>query len=220
MIFINFKTYEEGTGSNALSLAKIIDEVSTKTHEKIIPVVQASDVKEIVEITKLEVWVQAIDPIDPGAHTGGVLPEAVSEDGAGGTFLNHSEKKLESYEMLSKSVNQAHGAGLKTLVFAKDIEELKKVVGLKPTFVSYEPPELVGSTETSVAKAKPQIIEEAAKVAKSARLPLIVGAGIKSAEDVRVSLKLGAMGVAVASDVVKAQNPKEELTDLINGFEG
>lgn len=220
MIFINFKTYEEGTGANAASLAKTIEEVSRETREKIIPVVQASDVKEIVETSKLEVWVQAIDPIDPGAHTGGVLPEAVVENGAVGTFLNHSEKKIEDYAILSKSVNQAREAGLKTLVFAKDIEELKKVVGLKPTLVSYEPPELVGGKETSVAKAKPQIIKDAAKVAKSARLPLIVGAGIKSAEDVRVSLKLGAMGIAVSSDIVKAADPKSELMDLIRGFEG
>ena len=162
-----------------------------------------SEVKEIVEMTKLEVWVQSIDPIDPGAHTGAILPEAVKEDGATGTFLNHSEKKLDDYNLLSKSINQASRAGLKTLVFAGDINELRKVVGLKPTLVAYEPPELVGSRDKSVA-----------------RLPLIVGAGIKSAEDVRVSLRLGAMGVAVASDVVKADDPEKELLDLVKGLEG
>jgi triosephosphate isomerase len=220
MIFINFKTYKKGTGANAAQLAKIIENVSNQTHVKIILAVQALDVKEIVEMTKLEVWVQSIDPVDPGAHTGAILPEAVKEDGAIGTFLNHSEKKLDDYNLLSKSINQASRAGLKTLVFAGGINELRKVVGLKPTFVAYEPPELVGSRDKSVAAEKPEVIKEAAKIAKSARLPLIVGAGIKSAEDVRVSLRLGAMGVAVASDVVKADDPEKELLDLVKGLEG
>ena len=57
-------------------------------------------------------------------------------------------------------------------------------------------------------------------IAKSARLPLIVGAGIKSAEDVRISINMGGAGIAVASDVVKANNPEKELLDLIKGFEG
>ena len=100
MIFINFKTYEQGTGANAVKLAKIIEEASFETHVKIIPAVQASDIKEITNTTKLEVWVQKIDPVDPGAHTGAILPEAVVEDGATGTFLNHSENKIESYRKI------------------------------------------------------------------------------------------------------------------------
>jgi len=220
MIFINFKTYEGGTGERAVELAKNLSEVSTETHVKIVPVVQPSDVRELVDSMKLEVWVQKIDPVDPGAHTGSILPEAVVEDGAAGTFLNHSENKIESYNKLSESVNQAHDAGLKTLIFAGSIDELKKVAGLKPTYISFEPPELVGSKDTSVAEAKPELIEKAAEIARSARLPLIVGAGIKSAEDVRVSMKLGAAGVAVASGVVKSEDPKKSLLELAKGFEG
>ena len=220
VIFINFKTYEKGTGEEAISLVKILEGVSDETHAKIIPVVQATDIKEIVELTKLEVWAQNIDPVEEGAHTGAILAEAVKEDGARGTFLNHSEKKLGSYTLLSKAINRARDAGLKILVFAATLKELKEIVGLKPDFVSYEPPELVGSKDTSVAKEEPGVIKNAVKIAKSARLPLIVGAGIKSAEDVRISMNLGAAGIAVASDVVKAENPKKELLDLIKGFEG
>lgn len=220
MIFINFKTYEEATGANAINLASTLDSVSSSSHVKIIPVVQATDIKEVVESTKLEVWTQKVDAVEPGAHTGAILPEAVVEDGAVGTFLNHSENRIEGYELLSKTINRATQAGLKTLVFAKDIEELKKVVGMKPTLVSYEPPELVGSLETSVAKAEPEIIKKASEISKAARLPLIVGAGIKSAEDIRVSLKLGAAGVAIASGIVKAPDPKAKLLELIKGFEG
>jgi triosephosphate isomerase len=47
-----------------------------------------------------------------------------------------------------------------------------------------------------------------------------VGAGIKEAEDVRVSLKLGSVGIAVASGIVKAENPKEKVMELARAFAG
>ena len=78
--------------------------------------------------------------------------------------------------------------------------------------MAYEPPELVGSTTTSVAQAKPEIISQAAEVAKSFGLPLIIGAGIHSQEDIRKGLGLGAVGFAVATNVVKAQDPRSRLS--------
>ena len=132
--------------------------------------------------------------------------------------MNHSEAKLGSFEALKNSVKRADEVGLKTLVFAGNIEELKKILRLKPTFASYEPPELVGSKTTSVAKAKPEIISKAVKLAKNKGIPLVVGAGIKSAQDVRKSIELGCTGVAVASDVVSSTDPEKELLDLVRGL--
>jgi triosephosphate isomerase len=218
MIFINFKTYEKGSGEEAIKLARLLEEVAKETQIKIIPVVQPSDIKEIVQSTKLEVWTQTIDPVEYGAHTGSVLPESVAEDGASGTFLNHSELKFEDYEKLKAAVKRAKEVDLKTLIFADDTEELEKVTVLYPDYVSYEPPELVGSQTTSVATAHPEVIKKAAEISKAKGLPLIAGAGIHSREDVKKSLELGAVGVAVASGVVKADNPKEKLLDLTEGF--
>jgi triosephosphate isomerase len=220
VIFINFKTYEKGTGSSAMELVKQLEEVAVDAQVKTIPVVQAADIKEVVGITKLEVWTQKIDPVDYGAHTGAVLPEAVVEDGASGTFLNHSECKFEDYQSLEKAIKRCDELDLKTLVFAANIDDLEKVLKFKPTFVSYEPPELVGSETTSVAKENPEIIIQAVARSRAYGIPLIVGAGIKSKEDVRKSLELGAVGVAVASDIVKSDNPVNEYTNLIEGFRG
>lgn len=217
MIFINLKTYKEGTGENALTLVKILEDVADETQIKIIPVVQASDLKEISQSTKLEVWVQKVDFYEFGAHTGAIIPEAVLEDGCVGTFLNHSESKI-SLTDLEKTVKRCAEVGLKTLVFAANLEELNNVLSLKPTFVSFEPPELVGSKSTSVAREKPEIIADAVEASKKAGIPLIVGAGIKSSEDVKTSIKLGAAGVAVASDIVLASDPKKELFELVEGF--
>ncbi len=217
MIFVNYKTYKEGTGQAAVALTKILEEVAHEAQIKIIPVVQATDIKEVIAATTLEVWTQKIDPYEPGAHTGSVLAEAVMEDGAIGTFLNHSESKFTNFEDLAKASDRAKAVGLKTLIFAADTKELKDIASLTPTYLSYEPPELVGSTTDSVA-SRPEVIKEASEIAKMAAIPLIVGAGVKSAQDVRKCLEQGAVGIAVASSILKAEDPKKEIMDLIEGF--
>jgi triosephosphate isomerase (TIM) len=219
MLFVNFKTYKESSGERAVVLAKILEDASKGMSAKVVVVVQASDVREVVQSTKLEVWTQHVDSVEYGAHTGAIIPEAVREDGATGTFLNHSEDRFSSFEELEKAHTRAKEVGLRTLIFAKDLEELKQVIKLLPDYVSYEPPELVGSATTSVSQEKPEVIAEAVKISKEAGIPLIVGAGIKSEEDVRVSLSLGASGFAVASGIVKSMDPENELQKLIRGYE-
>jgi len=218
MIFLNFKTYESGTGDIAIAMSKIVEEVSLSTGTKIIPVVQVADIREVVSSVSIEVWSQKIDPVTFGAHTGSVLPESVLEDGARGTFLNHSENRFSDFETLTKAHDRAKEVGLKTLIFAKDIEELVKVASLKPDHISYEPPALIGSKDKSVATAEQDIIAKAVEISKKTGIPLIVGAGVHSEEDVRTCIELGAVGIAVASDVMMADNPRAELLDLVKGF--
>ena len=87
MIFLNYKTYESGTGDRALSMSKMVDDLSHTSGVKIVPVVQSSDISEITKNVTVEVWAQKVDPVTFGAHTGAVLPESVFEDGAIGRRL-------------------------------------------------------------------------------------------------------------------------------------
>lgn len=219
MIFLNFKTYKSGTGDEALNMAKIIEEVAKFSGVKIVSVVQPLDIREIALEVSGEVWSQKVDPIEFGANTGGILPEAVVDDGAVGTFLNHSENRLSDFESLSKAHDRAKEVGLKTLIFAKDVIELERISSLSPDFISYEPPELIGSKDVSVATAKPDVIAKAVEISKKSGIPLIVGAGVHSQSDVKKCLELGATGIAVASDVMNAVDPKKELLDLVEGFQ-
>ncbi len=218
MIFLNYKTYESGTGDTALAMSAIVEEVSHLSGVKIIPVVQVADIREVVSNVSVEVWTQKIDPVTFGAHTGSILPESVLEDGARGTFLNHSENRFSDFDTLAKAHDRAKEIGLKTLIFAKDLEELEKVSSLNPDYISYEPPALIGSKDKSVASAEPEIITKASVISKKSGIPLIVGAGVHSADDVRTCLELGAVGIAVASDVMNAKDPRRELLDLVRGF--
>lgn len=218
MIFVNFKTFAEGSGQKGLALTRILEGAAHATQVKIVPVVQIIDAEAIVGSTQLEVWIQHIDPVSYGPYTGWTLPEEAIRIGVRGVFLNHSEHKFPDKGDLAKAVERSKEVELKTLVFAQDLDELKEVLELKPTYVCYEPPELVGSTTISVASAQPEIIAKASVLTKEAGIPLIVGAGIKSQEDVKKSLELGAVGVAVATDVVKALDPRVEIMDLTEGF--
>ncbi|KKU04228.1 MAG: Triosephosphate isomerase [Candidatus Woesebacteria bacterium GW2011_GWC2_47_16] len=218
MIFVNFKTYEEGSGQKAVALTRVLEEVAHETQVKIIPVVQIIDAEMVVAGTRLEVWIQHIDPVSFGPYTGWTLPEEAVRIGIRGVFLNHSEHKFSDWGELAKATLRCREVDLKTLVFAGELEEFKQVLALEPTLAAYEPPELIGSTETSVAKAQPETIAKASVLAKEAGIPLIVGAGINSRDDVKKSLELGAVGVAVATDVVKAEDPRREIMDLAEGF--
>lgn len=209
MLFINFKTYPKATGKNAIHLVKILEEVSSQEEIKIIPVVGISDLDEAARISKLEIWVQKVDET--------ISPEAILEDGASGTFLNHSQYSIDNSTIV-RLVRECSKLNLKTMVFSKDLDELRQVIEAKPTYVAYEPPELIASPDTSVARSKPETIVEAAKIAKEAGVPLIVGAGIKESEDVKRSLELGAAGVAVSSAVVLADDPKKVVLNLARGL--
>jgi triosephosphate isomerase len=218
MIFVNYKTFEESSGPRSIALTKILEEVAHASQVKIIPVVQIIDAEAIVSSTTLEIWIQHVDPLNYGAHTGWTLPDEAAKIGVSGVFLNHSEHKFNDFEALRIANEKSMSANLKTLIFAGSLDELKNVCQLAPTYVAYEPPELVGSTTTSVARAQPEIISQASEIARSGGEPLIVGAGVSSMEDVKKSLELGAVGVAVATAVVKATDPKAKLLELTEGF--
>lgn len=218
MIFVNFKTYQSGTGKFAINMAKMVEEISQESTVKINCIVQPTDIREIVLEVSIEIWSQKVDAVEYGAHTGAILPESVIYDGAVGTVLNHSENRFLNFDELSKAHDRAKEVDLKTLIFAKDINELEKVSSLRPNFISYEPPELIGNKNISVATAKPEVIAQAVIISKNSGVPLIVGAGVHNKDDVKKCLELGAVGVAVSSDVMNSLEPKTELLDLVGGF--
>jgi triosephosphate isomerase len=217
MIFVNFKTYPNGTGEKAVELAKICKMASAAV--PVIPVVQFADIYRIKQAIdgQFAIWGQHTDAVGPGQHTGWVLPESLRSAGASGVFINHSEHKISPAELLVTTIRRAKEAGLTTLVFAGDMPELSRILPLQPSFVAYEPPELVGSRTVSVA-SRPEVIAEAANMTKEAGIPLIVGAGIHSPQDVRTSLVAGAVGVAVARDILEATDPTAEIHRLLEGF--
>ncbi len=210
VILINFKTYPQATGERAEILAKICEAVAQESGADIRVAVQAADLYRVSQSVSIPVYAEHVDPIDPGRNTGYILPEDVKAEGAVGTLLNHSEHRLE-WEVLERAVKEAKAAGLRVVVCAETPEEGAKIARLEPEFVAVEPPALIGGT-VSVSTAEPEIIKEA--VLKSS-VPVLVGAGVHTGEDVKIALALGAAGVLVASGVVKAEDQEAALRALI-----
>ena len=214
MIITNFKTYQSASAENAVKLAKIHQEVAEETGADIWVAVQAIDLHRVAEAVNIPVMAQHIDPIGFGSYTGHILPEAVKAIGASGTLLNHSERRLDM-DTLRRAIERAKALGLTTIVCAHEPEEGASFLEFDPDYIAVEPPELIGG-DISVSTSKPEIIEHAAKLIGGEKL--LVGAGVKNGEDVKIAIKLGAKGVLLASGVTKAGDPKAVLMDLASGL--
>ena len=214
VLLINLKTYEEGTGSKAMEIAKIADSFGSEV--EIILAVQPADIRMISENVSIPVFSQHVDPVEYGSHTGWILPESVKQAGAVGTLLNHSERRMD-FETLERAMKRCRDVGLRTVVCAETPDKVKKFAAMKPDFIAIEPPELIGG-DVSVSRAKPHVITESVEKARPFGVPVLCGAGVKNQDDVRRAKELGAKGILVASGVVKAGNPREAIEDLLRGF--
>ena len=222
LIVVNFKTYKEATGDNAVKLAKACEAAALKAKDKvkIAIAVQATDIFRVaaaVDSGIIGVFAQHIDANGQGKSTGFVTAEAVKEAGASGTLLNHAEHKITD---IAKRIATAKMAELTTVACAADVAEAKAIASVTPSpdYIAIEPPELIGGN-VSVSKAKPELIAAAVETVKEANSKIIAlcGAGVNSREDVEKALKLGTEGILVASSVVLARDPEKALLELIAG---
>jgi triosephosphate isomerase len=140
----------------------------------------------------------------------------VKEAGAVGTLINHSEYRLKLAD-IEASVAAARGEGLTSIVCTNNVPTTAAASALAPDYVAVEPPELIGSG-IPVSKADPQVVEDSVRAVQAVNpeVRVLCGAGISKGEDVIAALELGAEGVLLASGVVKAEDPKKALEDLVS----
>ncbi len=214
MIVVNFKAYSEATGENARNIGKACEKAAESTGEQVIACPTAEDLLRLEDL-EVDVFAQHIDPEEPGSHTGSILPGEVKEAGATGTLINHSEDRIPA-EKIEKEVEKAKENEMKTIVCAQNPEECREYSSFQPDYIAYEPPELIGGN-TSVAEAKPELVEKAVEETEKG-VETLTGAGIKDRKDVEKSIELGCKGVLVASGVAKAEKPAEEIEKLCRGL--
>lgn len=215
MILVNFKIYKETFGDGAVRMAEICKKVSQKTGVKIIPVVSALDAFRIKEKVGIEVYLQSVDEFADGSKNGYISPFQAKELGISGAILNHSEHKIKAGTI--KKMLKNWPKDFKSVVCIGSIGQAEGwAKNIKPDMIAYEPKELIGNTEKSVASEKPEIIEKMVK--KYPKVPVLVGAGIHSKDDVAASLKGGAKGIFIATFIIKAKNPEKSLTEIALAF--
>ena len=215
ILITNFKAYQSATGMAALALAKIHEEVAKEYGVCFAVAPQATDIWMIASQVEIPVFAHHFDCVTHGQFTGHIVPEALKMAGADGSLLNHAEKRIP-FIYMADSLNRAREVGFFTCVCAATVEEGKNIAALKPDAVAIEPPELIGG-DVSVSRSNPDIIKRA--VAEIKGVPVIVGAGIKNGEDVRIALEMGAQGILVASGVTKSADPRAVLVEFAKAMQ-
>ena len=218
IIAINYKAYYPYSfGEHAERIARDSIKVWEETGVQIILIPPFTEIRRILEIVKntgIKVYAQHADPIDPGAHTGFMPLEGLKEAGVNGVLLNHSEHRLILAD-INKLVKKAKSLSLETLVCADVPETGAAVALLNPDLVAVEPPELIG-TGIPVSKAKPEVVTRSVEMIRKVNRDTLIltGAGITRGEDVYAAIKLGTVGVLVASAIVKAKSPYNVIKDM------
>jgi triosephosphate isomerase (TIM) len=216
IVILNFKTYLESTGNNALKLAIASEIVAEETGVNIVIVPQSPDIYKLSNEVKIPVFAQHVDAVDSGGHTGSSLMECIKEAGAVGSLLNHSEQrmKLADMDMVVKKMAENR---MVSVICTNNIETSAAASTLKPDFVAIEPPELIGSG-IPVSKAEPEIVEGTVAIIHeiNPEISVLCGAGISTGEDMKAAMDLGADGVLLASGIIKAKDPKESLLNLVS----
>ncbi len=218
IIIVNFKTYEQSTGINGYKLARLHDEFARQTGASVMVAVQNADIYRISKEVGIPVLAQHVDPVTYGSNTGKDLPECIKEAGAYGTLINHSEDRID-LETIKKCIQRCREAGLKTVVCAESLTKAFEIAGMRPDYLAYEDPELIGTGKSVTTynsdsvKKFGEMVEKANKGNGKEIVPL-TGAGISNGQDVRKSMELGMHGVLLASGVVKSKKPKAVLKDL------
>lgn len=216
IVILNFKTYVESSGLNALSLAKDMEIASDETGVTMVAAPQAADIYRIKQETSVPVFSQNIDAISPGGHTGHDLIDTLIGAGISGSLLNHSEKRMELAD-IDEVVSLIKKNSILSCVCTNNINTSRAVATLNPDYLAVEPPELIG-TGIPVSKAKPEVVEDTVKDVKAINknIKVLCGAGISNGEDMAAALELGAEGVLLASGIIKAENPKDALIELVS----
>jgi len=214
LILVNFKTYLEATGKNALELAKAAEKVSLESEVCVGVAPQFADISLISREVSIPIFAQHVDPIKPGSYTGHVLPEDVKSAGAAGILVNHSERRLKLAD-IDAVIARAREVALLTVVCTNNAAVSAAAAALRPDMIAVEPPELIG-TGISVSKARPEVVTSTVDDVRriNSEVMILCGAGITSGEDVSAALKLGTEGVLVASGIVKARDPYKVMLEF------
>ncbi len=155
---------------------------------------------------------QHMDSVGLGDSMGRILPESLKEIGVEVVVINHADRAL-TFSQVIATVKRAKELGLKTLVCADSILEAKAIAELEPDILLAEPTELIGQAQMT----SDEYVLETTRLIKEVNPNILVeqGAGIRTEDDVRKLLELGADGVGLTSGIVKADNPQEMMEKMV-----
>ncbi|MEI7603622.1 MAG: triose-phosphate isomerase [bacterium] len=214
-MILNFKTYDESLGIEALRCARSAYEFSLHSKNKIIICPQTVDLENVIQhypqSDNFEIWSQHVDYQQGGANTGFLTLETLKKIGVRGSLINHAEHKISDIYKYNKIDDE-----INLCLCAADLLELKldvqKNTEFTPKYIAYEPPSLIGGN-VSVSQSHGDDIESI--VDNFPSYDILVGAGVKTKKDVEMAIKYGAKGILIASGFVYAVDKSDFLQKLL-----
>ncbi len=212
VVIVNFKAYPQAIGEKAVALARECERAGEEYGVDMRVAVLATDVFRVAQEVRIPVYAQHADLSDAGARTGWIGAHALQAAGARGALVNHAEHRVGAERAIATARALMH-AQLDAVVIAADAAELALLdARLAPTFFCVEPKELIGG-DVSVSSAQPELVKRSVLATRS---PVLVGAGVKSHEDVLIATELGARGVLLASGIVLAAHRAQAFKKLLS----
>ncbi|MCL4332635.1 MAG: triose-phosphate isomerase [Candidatus Thermoplasmatota archaeon] len=215
-LLVNFKQYERSTLKQGEKLLEKFSEITVKGGAFVGYSLPAYDIRLAEKFRGMNILAQHVDPVPAGAFTGKISMDALTQLGIRGSLLNHSERRLDP-EVIENTLRLAKEKGIRIFLCVENAEEAEKYSRMGASFISYEPPELIGG-DVSVSTARPSVIRDVVRVCTAHGSKVLVGAGIKNERDVKRSIELGASGILVASGIVLSESPAEKLGEFIKAM--
>ncbi|MDE1855044.1 MAG: triose-phosphate isomerase [Candidatus Micrarchaeota archaeon] len=218
-LILNLKNNREFFGERAVYLAKISESVAYNTKTEIIIAPATPYLGFLTSKTQTKVYCQGVDASSKG--TAAITLGAIADAGASGTFLNHSDAPT-GVILLERMISSVKESGLESAVFTSRPVEAVRIAASDPTFIIVEDPALIGSN-TAISTERPEFVSYVLDAVRSAGYKgrFLVGAGIRSGEDVRAAVKEGADGVAISSGISgQLDKLREKLLELARPLGG
>jgi triosephosphate isomerase len=211
---VNFKVYPGTYGEAGLQFAKMIDRVRDETGAELTLTPQLPDIRLIARETDLTLTAPFVDAIEPGRGMGRILPEAVREAGAEGVVVNHAENR-DTLTDVARKLDRCRAVGLDSIVCVDSVEMGRAVLAFDPDSVVFEKPEDI-STDRAITQTHPERVREFVSMRDDVnpRTKVLVGGGIKTADDVRKAFEQGADATGAASAISLADDPEARLREI------
>ena len=215
IILINVKCYENAIGERLPAFVEALTHAEGREKARIILAVPATDLLRVRDCP-FELFGQHVEGMDLGSHTGHIHPLLLKQAGASGSLLNHAEHRQDT-KQITQAIESCNLYGLDVCLCADTPARGSELAQLAPTWIAIEPPDLIGG-EVSISRARPEVITESLDRIRTVRASqnVLVGAGIKDAQDFKVALGLGTQGILLASGIVKHNDPAVVLSDLLS----
>lgn len=163
----------------------------------------------------IKIIAQHVDLVNDGVGMGKVSVGALNDIGVDGIVLNHAENPLTIDELIH-IINDMNTLDLISIVCCSSVKEAKAMALLDPTIILCEPTELIGKGQVSDLS----YIEETNRLIREINPNILVeqAAGVSNGNDVYNIIMAGSDGTGATSGIIKADNPKETLKEMVKGL--